>query len=566
MRTKCNRMDLIRNLNLWGNDIHNISVLRGMPNLEVLSLSVNRVNSLADLRHCLKLSELYLRKNDIRDLAEVQHLVNLRHLKVLWLNDNPCALLPNYRNYVLHHLPGLTKLDSQDVTDDERRRAAQLGPEEIQTCLVDEEPGEPPEQFSREPSGGPPQLPEEAQQPDHLIRRFSAGQHNGHVGGGGCPGGGTSPLTAEEQALPARRGGGSTPLAEDQPSEHRLPMGSSSMRRGRLGSSASGDDRRVVDDRRGSGGGDRSSFGTAGPQEMSMSFQQGDVSPYAHQERVAQSQQERRQQQQQMPLFGDTDQPFSRGPRGRGSMAPAYEERGLDEVTPRSDHLEQQMQRPPHHLLQQQQQRQWGSKESSGYDMNMEMLRGQRGPVHGHQFESEDRWHNDRLPDDHGWHLEPPRAGPPDERVWQRGDRGGPQQAGPPDERAWQRGERGPPQQAWQISEREAPMRLRSNGGDVDTSLRMSERGADTSRHGEYSMRHDDSHMMDRPGWGGGAGVMIDGPAEGELRRGMSSNVDRAGRADNILCAVMALIKELDRQGLELVRRAIEQRQGELRS
>jgi hypothetical protein len=35
-------------------------------------------------------------------------------------------------------------------------------------------------------------------------------------------------------------------------------------------------------------------------------------------------------------------------------------------------------------------------------------------------------------------------------------------------------------------------------------------------------------------------------------------------RADNILCAVLALIKELDRQGLELVRRAIEQRQGEL--
>ena len=25
MRTKCNRMDLIRNLNLWGNDLRNIS-------------------------------------------------------------------------------------------------------------------------------------------------------------------------------------------------------------------------------------------------------------------------------------------------------------------------------------------------------------------------------------------------------------------------------------------------------------------------------------------------------------------------------------------------------------
>ncbi|CAE7220992.1 unnamed protein product, partial [Symbiodinium sp. KB8] len=33
-----------------------------------------------------------------------------------------------------------------------------------------------------------------------------------------------------------------------------------------------------------------------------------------------------------------------------------------------------------------------------------------------------------------------------------------------------------------------------------------------------------------------------------------------ASRTDNILCAVLALVKELDRQGLELVRRSVEQR------
>lgn len=44
----------------------------------------------------------------------------------------------------------------------------------------------------------------------------------------------------------------------------------------------------------------------------------------------------------------------------------------------------------------------------------------------------------------------------------------------------------------------------------------------------------------------------------------MNSGAEPAGRADNILCAVLALIKELDQQGLELVRRAIEQRQREL--
>lgn len=134
-RTKCDRMDLIRNLNMWGNDLNQISALRLMPNLEVLSLSVNRIETLEDMRFCPKLTELYLRKNDIFDLTEVRHLRGLRHLKVLWLSDNPCATLPGYRAYVLHHLPNLGKLDSEDVTDDDRRQAARVNVDQMQTCV-----------------------------------------------------------------------------------------------------------------------------------------------------------------------------------------------------------------------------------------------------------------------------------------------------------------------------------------------------------------------------------------------------------------------------------------------
>jgi len=137
MRTKCNRLDLIRNLNLWGNDLQDISVVQCMPNLEVLSLSVNQVSSLADLQHCSKLTELYLRKNDICDLSEILHLKGLRHMRVLWLGDNPCATLPHYRQYVLHHLPNLEKIDSQDVTDDERRGARTGDFEHFQTRVAD---------------------------------------------------------------------------------------------------------------------------------------------------------------------------------------------------------------------------------------------------------------------------------------------------------------------------------------------------------------------------------------------------------------------------------------------
>lgn len=41
MKTKTNRIDTIKNLNLWGNDLADISIITQMNALEVLSLSVN---------------------------------------------------------------------------------------------------------------------------------------------------------------------------------------------------------------------------------------------------------------------------------------------------------------------------------------------------------------------------------------------------------------------------------------------------------------------------------------------------------------------------------------------
>ncbi len=45
-RTKTGSLENVKNLNLWGNDIEDVSVLREMPNLEVLSLSVNKITTL----------------------------------------------------------------------------------------------------------------------------------------------------------------------------------------------------------------------------------------------------------------------------------------------------------------------------------------------------------------------------------------------------------------------------------------------------------------------------------------------------------------------------------------
>ena len=97
-KARAEKLDGVKTLNLWGNDIRGMAILRRMPNVEVLSLSVNKVTHLEEFSQCPKLQELYLRKNEVADLHEVRYLQQLKHLRVLWLSDNPCADTPDYRH------------------------------------------------------------------------------------------------------------------------------------------------------------------------------------------------------------------------------------------------------------------------------------------------------------------------------------------------------------------------------------------------------------------------------------------------------------------------------------
>eukprot|EP00756_Hemistasia_phaeocysticola_P062232 Hpha_TRINITY_DN5661_c0_g1::TRINITY_DN5661_c0_g1_i1::g.50701::m.50701 len=119
-KTKVDTLDSVKNLNLWGSELEDVSILEQMPNVEVLSLSVNRIKDLRHFARCTKLTELYLRKNDIRDLHEVTKLKDLPGLKILWLCDNPCASNPYYRAFVIKTLKQLEKLDNIDVSPQER--------------------------------------------------------------------------------------------------------------------------------------------------------------------------------------------------------------------------------------------------------------------------------------------------------------------------------------------------------------------------------------------------------------------------------------------------------------
>lgn len=123
-RTKQTRLEDVRTLNFWGSDLDDVEVVRELPGVQVLSLSVNALTTLRPFAACESLEELYLRKNELASLEEVELLAALPRLRILWLSDNPLAEGEGYRAHVLSCLPGLTKLDNANVTDEERAAGA----------------------------------------------------------------------------------------------------------------------------------------------------------------------------------------------------------------------------------------------------------------------------------------------------------------------------------------------------------------------------------------------------------------------------------------------------------
>jgi Leucine-rich repeat (LRR) protein len=125
-KCKNDKLSQIKNVNLWGNDLDDLSIMCDLPNVEIVSLSLNKIASLRDFAQCSKLQELYLRKNQVSDLTEVQYLAHLQHLRVLWLSHNPCADHPYYRQYVIKMLPNLVKLDNSEISPEERQQAQSM--------------------------------------------------------------------------------------------------------------------------------------------------------------------------------------------------------------------------------------------------------------------------------------------------------------------------------------------------------------------------------------------------------------------------------------------------------
>ena len=122
-KVKSDRIESIRTLNLWGNNIDDISLIEEMPSLEIVSLAVNKIRTLKPFANLQNLKELYLRRNLISNLNEIKYLTNCENLNILWLSENPISENPNYRSVVIGVLPQLVKLDDIVITDEERIKA-----------------------------------------------------------------------------------------------------------------------------------------------------------------------------------------------------------------------------------------------------------------------------------------------------------------------------------------------------------------------------------------------------------------------------------------------------------
>lgn len=124
-KSKGSNFDEIKNVNLWGMKLEDISFVSELKNVETIALSVNEIKSLAPFQHCHKLRELFLRKNQIPSLSEIHYLEKLPCLQTLWLTDNPVTQDENYRISVIAMLPKLNKLDEIDISPSERAEAVE---------------------------------------------------------------------------------------------------------------------------------------------------------------------------------------------------------------------------------------------------------------------------------------------------------------------------------------------------------------------------------------------------------------------------------------------------------
>ena len=110
------------------NDIKKLDNFPQMQRLNALIVNNNNVSRIgAGLsEHLPKLTTIVLTNNKITHISEVEKLSCCSKLESLSLLDNPVALKPQYRLFVIHKIPSLKWLDFRKVQQSEREESAKF--------------------------------------------------------------------------------------------------------------------------------------------------------------------------------------------------------------------------------------------------------------------------------------------------------------------------------------------------------------------------------------------------------------------------------------------------------
>ena len=76
-RTQNYNLNSITQLNMWGQYLQNISIIREMTSLESVTFSKNQIKTLKDFQNLINLKQLSLQDNLISDFRELKYLSSL---------------------------------------------------------------------------------------------------------------------------------------------------------------------------------------------------------------------------------------------------------------------------------------------------------------------------------------------------------------------------------------------------------------------------------------------------------------------------------------------------------
>ena len=112
------KLEKIKYLNLWGEDLENVDIISQMKSLKVISLSANKISSLKPFEKLGNLKELYIRNNNISNIDEIDYLKDNANLKSLWMSENPVSKNEKeFRKAIIEKLPNLTTLDNTPIPE-----------------------------------------------------------------------------------------------------------------------------------------------------------------------------------------------------------------------------------------------------------------------------------------------------------------------------------------------------------------------------------------------------------------------------------------------------------------